>query len=153
MTTTGALLRALGVGVAGGLVARLLMRMVVLVRGEEPSFSVVMTAAITSVFVLAALGAATAGSLRWHWVFRAVLVAATSLFLAMGAVSIGVSELEFSAEDGLSAVQWTGVIASAIAILAISAAMPWLGYRLGRRALARRTSLADPAPAAVVGTA
>ncbi|QNN53971.1 hypothetical protein [Nocardioides mesophilus] len=147
MTRTGALLRALGLGVAGGLLARLLMRLVTLVRDEEPSFTLVATAAITTIFVLSAVGAATAGLLPWHWLLRVAVLVVTSFLMAVGAIAIGISELQFVMKDDLTTGQWVAVVGCAAGIWAISAAMPWIGYRWGRRARSRRTTLAAPATA------
>jgi hypothetical protein len=131
------LARRLVVGLAAGVVAglvcgglaRVLMRVVSVVSGDQPEFSWSGTIFIVLLFVLAAVpGAMVAAGYRGRG--RSLPLVVMSLLLWLPATSIASSDL--SEVVDMTAVEWVGVGLATAGIYLLIAAMPVLALRLVR---------------------
>lgn len=120
------------IGVALGAVARLIMRLITIVEGDEPEFTVGATAGIISFFVLAALGGAWGGLLTGRPRIGLALAAALTFPVTLLGVGIGGGDLIQSVEDqspGLFAL----IVFGTILIAGCVFASPTLSWRRARR--------------------
>ncbi|MDR7086777.1 hypothetical protein J2X11_001616 [Aeromicrobium panaciterrae] len=116
------------IGVALGATARLIMRLITLVEGDEPEFTIGATAGIISFFVLAALGGAWGGLLTSHrriGLAIAVLMTFPVTFLGAG---IGGGDLVQSVEDQSPGV-FALIVLGTLLIAACVFASPTLSWR------------------------
>lgn len=121
------------VGFAIGLVARVPMRWVALVRDEDTDFTVSGTVGIGLTFAVAGLGAALAGAgteRRW---LAAVIVVLTTLPMALFGAGVGQDEVRGALRDGVGTVRVAGVLLLTVLVGALAAAAPVAGWRIGRR--------------------
>jgi hypothetical protein len=123
---------ALVIGLAAGIAARALMRVIALINGSATGFSLEASAMIVGLFVLAAVGMFAGARIARRWRPVGALVAFIAcLPLWVPGASIAVSEIEASAKG--SAAQVAAVGAVALVILASFALVPLAGWRLGRQ--------------------
>ena len=126
------LLRAALVGIAAGVVARILMRGVALVQGAKPGFDPGTSALIVGLFAVAAVGAGAGAMLLARSRPLSLLVAALALVpLWLPGSSIAVVEVSEHAKGPLA--ERFGVIALALMIVGCMVAAPLMGWRIGRR--------------------
>jgi hypothetical protein len=128
-------------GLAMGVVARLMMRLVVLATGRETEFSWGGTVGILLAFVVFMVPGALLASLYRGRGRSLLLIAATLLLLV---VATGVAVEDVGAVDDLSAVRWAGVAVAGLGVYAAILALPVLTFRiLSREAgtLGRRGSV------------
>ena len=106
-------------GAVIGVVARLLMRLVALVAGDEPAFTWGASLAIVGLFVVSAAGAAAAATLASRRWLAALVVLATSFPVLLMGTAIGLGEVVAveaeahdlaAAETGGQAAERTGVL-------------------------------------------
>ena len=128
-------------GLAMGVVARLMMRLVVLATGRETEFSWGGTVGILLAFVVFMVPGALLASL-YRGRGRSLLLIAASLLLLV--VATGVAVEDVGAVDDLSALRWAGVAVAGLGVYAAILALPVLTFRiLSREAgtLGRRGSV------------
>jgi hypothetical protein len=128
-------------GLAMGVVARLMMRLVVLATGRETEFSWGGTVGILLAFVVFMVPGALLASLYRGRGRSLLLIAATLLLLV---VATGVAVEDVGAVDDLSALRWAGVAVAGLGVYAAILALPVLTFRiLSREAgtLGRRGSV------------
>ena len=128
-------------GLAMGVVARLMMRLVVLATGRETEFSWGGTVGILLAFVVFMVPGALLASLYRGRGRSLLLIAATLLLLV---VATGVAVEDVGAVDDPSAVRWAGVAVAGLGVYAAILALPVLTFRiLSREAgtLGRRGSV------------
>jgi hypothetical protein len=114
-------------GVAMGLAARLMMRLATVAAGMPGHFSFAGTAGIVVVFVVVAVpGAILAALMRRRG--RSALLVLGALLLAVPAVGIARTDLGHVA--GLAALEWVGVGAATLGVLASILALPVVTLRL-----------------------
>lgn len=119
--------QALLIGVAFGLIARLTMRLITIIEGDEPEFTIGATAGIVSVFVLAALGGAWGGLLAAHRRIGFGLAALATFPVTMLGIGIGGGDLIQSVDDqsaGVFALILLGTLLIAICVFA-SPVLSW----------------------------
>ena len=127
---------AVAAGVVLGVTARLMMRLATLATGREAEFSLGGTVGILLIFVLAALpGAVVASLVRGRG--RSVLLVICAVLLCVPAT--GVAGTDLGELEGLSGVQWTGVVMATVGVYAAILALRFLTLRL--IALGRRESI------------
>ena len=137
-----ALVAALAAGVLMGAAARVLMRLVAVASGEAGEFSLVGSAFIVVVFVLAVLPGALLASLYRGRGRSLLLVAGTGLLLF---VAVGTLRSDLGDVTGLSAARWTLVGLAAAGVLVAILVLPVLTLRLLGRSAARRSPSTAPA--------
>ncbi|WP_332642550.1 hypothetical protein [Aeromicrobium sp.] len=120
------------IGVALGVVARLIMRLITIVEGDEPEFTVGATAGIVSFFVLAALGGAWGGLLTGRPRTALALAAALTFPVTLLGVGIGGGDLVQSVEDQSPGV-FALIVFGTILIAGCVFASPTLSWRRARR--------------------
>lgn len=114
-------------GAAMGLVARLMMRLVVLAAGEPGQFSLAGTAAILVVFVVATVpGAVVAALVRRRG--RSAVLYAFAVLLCVP--TTGIARVDLGGLFGLSAAQWVGVGSATLGIYVAILALPFVALRL-----------------------
>ena len=130
---------AVGAGAVLGATARLMMRLATLATGREAEFSLGGTVGILLIFVLAALpGAVVASLVRRRG--RSVLLVICAVLLCVPAT--GVAGTDLGELEGLSGVEWTGVVMATAGVYAAILALPVLTLRL--IALGTRESARGP---------
>ncbi len=116
-------------GLGSAVICRILMRLVTLTVGGEPSFTVFGSFGIAVIFIVALLPGCVALALtprRWPW----ILFAAGAVLLLFEAVAIGSQE---ASAHTLSAGQWVGLVLLLVAFAAVFTAQLYLAARLARR--------------------
>ena len=123
-------------GAVIGVVARLLMRLVALLAGDQPSFTWGASLAIVGLFVVPAGGAAAATLASRRWL-AALVVVATSFPVVLMGTAIGVSEVVSALDEGVAGLRRLALLVVAALILVLALATPYLGWRLAGRRLPR----------------
>jgi len=123
-------------GAVIGVVARLLMRLVALLAGDQPSFTWGASLAIVGLFVVSAAGAAAATLASRRWL-AALVVVATSFPVVLMGTAIGVSEVVSALDEGVAGLRRLALLVVAALILVLALATPYLGWRLAGRRLPR----------------
>ena len=123
---------ALLIGVVLGTVARLTMRLITIIEGDEPAFSVGATVGIVSFFAIAALGGAWGGLLTDHPRAGLALAALMTFPVTLLGVGIGGGDLIQSVEDQSAGVFGLIVIGTILIAVCIFAG-PKLSWRKARR--------------------
>ena len=123
-------------GAVIGVVARLLMRLVALLAGDQPSFTWGASLAIVGLFVVSAGGAAAATLASRRWLAALVGVATSFPVVLMG-TAIGVSEVVSALDEGVAGLRRLALLVVAALILVLALATPYLGWRLAGRRLSR----------------
>ena len=122
------------VGAVFGVLARLVMRFVALLMGEEVEFDLVASSLIVSLFVLSGAGAGLAAAAGLRTLAATLVVAASSVLLLLMGGAIGIGETVAGFDKDLGAARTVGVLAAAGVIAALTLATPYVGWRLGRAA-------------------
>jgi len=126
------LLRAALVGVAVGIVARVLMRAAALITSSDLEFDPVASVMIVGLFGVASVGACAGAMLFRRWRIVGVIVTiATLVPLWLPGSSIAIVEVMEHA--GGPVIKTLGVVAVALLIGGCMVAAPVLGNRIGRR--------------------
>ncbi|MFF3065700.1 hypothetical protein ACFVQ3_14215 [Oerskovia sp. NPDC057915] len=115
--------------------ARVGMRLVAQAADQDVHLGLTGTAGIAFLFLLAAVGGAVSGAVRWSQPWRTLPAAVGSALLLVAAASIGASEVSsaLSAPGGST----LPVLAATAAILVAALACPVAAWRLGARARRR----------------
>jgi len=124
-------------GAVIGVVARLLMRLVALVAGDEPAFTWGASLAIVGLFVVSAAGAAAAATLTSRRWLAALVVLATSFPVLLMGTAIGLGEVVAAIDEGIAGAARLALFVLAVAILGLAFATPYLGWRVGGRRVSR----------------
>lgn len=129
------------IGLLLGLAARIVMRVIAIIQGDEPEFTVAATAGIMSFFAIAAVGGGWGGGLARHpRIGLGLAVLATAPIAALG-VAIGGGDLSQSVDDQPLGV-FIVIVLCAIVIAGCVVASPVLAWRLSRRRSSVRRSTA-----------
>lgn len=123
---------ALLIGAALGLVARLIMRLITIIEGDEPEFTIGATTGIVSFFVLAGLGGAWGGLLKERPRVGFALAALMTFPVTLLGVGIGGGDLVQSVEDQSAGVFALILLCTALITVCVFAS-PTLAWRRARR--------------------
>ncbi|HUS21909.1 MAG TPA: hypothetical protein VMZ66_07860 [Aeromicrobium sp.] len=127
-----ALLRAALIGVAVGIVARVLMRVVALLEGSDLGFDPGASVMIVGLFAVASVGACAGAMLfKRSRILGVIVTVVTAVPLWLPGSSIAIVEVMEHATG--PAVEALGVVAVALLIGGCMVAAPVLGNRIGRR--------------------
>lgn len=128
-----------GVTIVTAGLARLGMRLVALATGQGTHIGLSGTAGIALLFLLAAVGGAVSGAVRWSQPWRTVPVVVGSALLLAAAASTGASEVAaaFAAPGGLGAGPLLLVLVATALIALAAFACPVLAWRWAARVRTR----------------
>ncbi len=124
--------QALLVGLVLGIAARLVMRLITIIEGDRPEFTIGATAGIVGVFVLASLGGAWGGLLMRHRRIGIALAALATLPVSLLGIAIGGGDLIQSVEDQPIGTFILILLVSLVIALCVVAS-PVLSWRLVRK--------------------
>lgn len=128
VATAAAVLIGIGLGSA----ARLIMRLITIIEGDKPEFTVGATAGILSFFVLAALGGAWGGLMTSRPRIGFALAALMTFPVTLFGAGIGGGDLIQSVEDQSPGV-FALIVFGTLLITACIFASPTLSWRRARR--------------------